>query len=55
MKRESKGRPACSTMNAPIPVEEVCPGCGDGIEFWSDEELTECARCGRVIRKQKES
>jgi predicted amidophosphoribosyltransferase len=46
---EIKERPACSTKETPFPADVICPGCGAGIEVWSDEDEAACGRCGAGI------
>jgi predicted amidophosphoribosyltransferase len=33
--------------------EVACPSCGDEIEFWKDEPVRVCAKCGREIRNPR--
>ena len=47
--REFRDKPACSTQNAPFPLDITCPYCGADIEIWSDENETACRLCGYCV------
>ncbi len=33
--------------------EVVCPFCGEEIEFWKDEPVRVCPKCGKDVRNPK--
>ncbi|MHB8881145.1 MAG: FmdB family zinc ribbon protein [Thermodesulfovibrionales bacterium] len=42
----------CS-LKKEIPILKVlaCAGCGEEVEIWSDEEETQCSKCGHKTRR----
>ncbi len=43
-----------SIRNAtPTPIDRKCHNCGVMVEMWSDEEKTDCHKCGTTIFKDK--
>lgn len=47
----SKEKSACSEKSAPMPEILPCPGCGEELEFWTDEEEITCKGCGHRITR----
>lgn len=39
----------CPGMGCVIPIEIVCPYCGEATEMWSDEASAPCTYCGEEI------
>lgn len=49
-----KEKSPCSIKYAPVPEFITCPQCGGDVEFWTDEEETQCISCGyRIFRSER--
>ncbi|NTU42970.1 MAG: hypothetical protein HGA78_07945 [Nitrospirales bacterium] len=50
--KQQLSKPACAEKSTPFPEIVPCPGCGQDLEFWTDEEEITCKGCGHTITRQ---